>query len=208
MTAAVAKRQVIDWRNLQEVIAAWFRSGTGLQTVWEDQRAPQPSYPYASLNIAPGSSNMPTRSEQIQKADGSIKLKRQTDFTVACSIHVGPPSATIPKCHSRSLIDTAIMELDAPEQADKFRAAGLALRGPLGEPQDLDLNVGGQWISRSPVDIRFGVAAVLENVPATQPGWFDRVEISSRYQGLKTPAANPGDPAPLDLDNEIIGPPT
>ncbi len=195
--------RVVAWRTVEDAIRAWFESSTGLDTIWEDQRASQPAYPYGSLNILPGSTPMHTTAEQIQKTNGTIKLKRQIDFTVACSIHVGPPDATIPECHARSLISTALMFLDAPGQGTKFAAAGLGLRGPLGQPEDLDLNIGGQWISRSRVDIRFGVAAILENVPATDPGWFDRVELSSRYSGLKTP----GDPAPLDIDEEIIGPP-
>ncbi len=205
MTAAVSVPPVVDWRAIEDAIREWFETSSGLQTIWEDQRAPQPSYPYASLNRLPGSSAMPVKSEQIQKADGSIALRRQLDFTVSCQIHVGPPGATTPECHARSLIDTAVAHLDTPGQSEKFEDVGLGLRGPLGEPEDLDLEIGGEWISRSRVDIRFGVASVLQNVPATQPGWFDKVELSSRISGLKTPGIGDG-PAPLDLDEEILDP--
>jgi len=188
--------QVVQWRTVEDAIRRWFVAATELSVIWENQRAPQPAYPYGSLAIMPGSFSSPIRSEQTQKTDGSIRLRRQLDFTVACSVHVGAVGGTHPECDARGLIDTAMMHLDTPGQSGEFEAASIGVRGPLGATQNLDLLVGGQWISRARADIRFGVAAILENVPATQPGWFDKVQVASNFSGLHTP----GDPAPLDFD--------
>lgn len=198
MTAVATVAQAIDWRTVEDALYDWFSTSTGLETVWEDQRAPQPTYPYASLNVLPGTSPMGAQSEHITEADGSITMRRQRDFTLSCQVHVGPTGANTPECHARTLVDTAIMTLDSPVQAQLFSSAGIGIRGPLGEPQDLDLEISGEWISRTRVDIRFGVASTLN----IAPGYFEKIGISSRLAGLNTD----GDPAPLDLDDETFDP--
>lgn len=189
----------VDWRTIEDAIHGWFSASTELTTVWENQRAPQPAYPYASLLILPGSAPSGVMAEKATQADGSVKRRRQIDFTVACTIHAGPLGATPPELSARYLLDSALMALHTQTHSDAFRVAEIGLRGPIGEPQNLDLEVGGQWLSRSRVDLRLGTAAT--HTDAT-PGWFDKVEVSSRFENLNTT----GDPAPLDMDEEILDP--
>jgi hypothetical protein len=192
-----SENRVIDWRAVEDSLREWWATSTGLTTIYEDQRAPQPSYPYISLRIAAGTAPKPVKSEEIWQADGKIKLRRQNDFTLTAQIHV---DSKRPECHPRSLIDGAVAVLDAPDQSALFSTVALGIRA-IGQTQNLNLNVGGQWISRSMIDIRFGVAAVLTNTPAGTPGHFEKVEVSSTIDGLKNPATSN-----LELDNEILDP--
>ncbi len=189
----------IDWETIENALHRHFEDATGIQFVWADQRAPQPEYPYGSLNILPGSTALPVLDGQFIKPDGSIKLVGQRDFTVSAQIHVGPPDSTTPRCHGRALMYAAIAALDLPLTCEAFREAGIAIRQK-GQPNDLDIEIGGEWISRTQADIRIGVAAVLQDIPATQPGWFDKVEVSSTIKGIKNPGGS------LELDEETFDP--
>ena len=194
MTTPIA----VDWLTIQNTIYTWLANTTGIDVSEEDQRAPQPSYPYVTINFLPGIAPRAVRDERRQKADGSVAIVGQRDFVASIQIHV---NSNDPQIHARTRLDSAVASLETPGVDQLFESVGLAVREK-GQPQDFDLVVGSEWISRSQVDIRFGVASVLENIPETTPGYFDKVEVSSRIDGFKTP----GDPAPLDLDQVIFDP--
>ena len=189
----------IDWAAVEDAIHAHFELATGVSWIWADQRAPQPNYPYGSLNILPGTVSLAVLDEVRIQIDGTIKIVGQRDFTVSAQVHVGPPSNMVPASHGRALMYAAVAALDLPGQVDTFRGVNLAVRAK-GQPQDFDLEVGGEWISRTQADIRFGVAAVLENIPETDVGFFDKVEVSSTLNGLQSPGGS------LELVDELFDP--
>lgn len=62
----------IDWNAIEDGIHAWFSGATGLTTIWENQSAPQPDFPYASLQVTSG----PTR------VGGADEHRYNTDYPV------------------------------------------------------------------------------------------------------------------------------
>lgn len=44
----------ITWGTIENGIHAWLSGATGLTTIWENQSAPQPAFPYASLQVTNG----------------------------------------------------------------------------------------------------------------------------------------------------------
>lgn len=194
----------IDWRALEDAILAWLGESTGVQWIWRNQSAPQPVYPYGSVGRLGGTAPIAVRDEVRSQLDGNgaptgeLKIVGQRDFVASCQLHVGPPDDTSPECHAFALMSAAIADLSTEPRKDAFRDVGLALR-ERGQPTELDLEIGGQWISRVQVDVRFGVASVLENTPSTAPGYFDKVEVSSTILGTQTPGSH-------DRVDEILDP--
>lgn len=196
----------IDWGALEDAILFWLESSTGVQWIWRNQAAPQPAYPYGSVGRLGGVAPIAVRDEvrlQLDDADppqptGELKIVGQRDFVASCQLHVGPPGDTEPACHAFALMSAAVADLATEPRKDAFREVGLAIR-ERGQPTELDIEIGGQWISRAQVDVRFGVASVLENTPSTRPGFFDKVEVSSTILGTQTAGSR-------DLVDELLDP--
>ncbi len=193
--------QPINWKLIRDTLWQWFAESAGVETIWEDQAAPQPAYPYASLNILPGTLNFGALDETRIQSDGSIELVGPRDFVLSCQVHVGPTDSSDPYCDARMRADAAVATLAIPQYQYALRRANLGLR-ERGQVQMLDLEVGTEWIKRSQVDIRFGTmssVAVSDWPNLEDPGWFNKVEVSSDIQGLD-PSSN------LNWDEEILDP--
>ena len=190
----------IDWRSIRDTLLAWFAEVTGCETIWADQAAPQPSYPYASINILPGQIGFGVLDEERINADGSLTIVGPRDFVLSCQIHVGPGDSDDPSCDARTRADAAIASLAIPQYRQLLSAVNLGLR-ERGQPEMIDVVIGTQWIKRVQVDIRFGTMSQVD-VDAwpdlAEVGWFNKVEVSSDIQGLQSPD--------LNLDEEILDP--
>lgn len=194
-----AKRPV-DWRTIEDAIRAWLENATDIPWIWGDQSAPQRAYPYGVVRINPGTAPRSVRDSEQWTAAGEVRLVGQIDFTASCQINVGPPSNVDPDFHARSAASAAIAELQSPHQKAAFEAAKMAVRAR-GQPQDLNLEVGGQWIARTVFEVRFGVASILEPTPAesTELGYFDKVQVSSTIEGTQVAGSH-------DLTDELLDP--
>ena len=176
----------IDWTLIRSTLRQWVADVSGCEVIWADQAAPQPSYPYASLNILPGTIELGALDEERMQADGSLLITGPRDFVLSSQIHVGGTCAADPAANARMRADALVSSLQIPQFRTDLRAANLGLR-ERGQPQMLDLVVGTQWISRAQVDIRFGTTSNVDisNWPdLTDVGWFQKVEITSDIQGL------------------------
>lgn len=186
---------VIDWRDVRHAIWDWFSAATGLETIWADQNAPQPSYPYASLNLIAGSIPMGARDEEQWTTDGGVRIVGQRDLTVSCQVHAGPKREALRTIDALALVHEAISSLARPDVKQSFAEAGLGVR-ERGTPQSIDILVGADWISRQNFDLRLGLASVVDIDPDSI-GWFDKAAVSSDFEGLD-PSSN------LNLDDEIV----
>lgn len=199
----MSRANPIDWRIIKDALVRWVTDATGLEvTVWGNQNAPQPAWPYVSLLRLPSPTDLGALDDEQWTEDGELQIVGQREFGLSMQVHVGPPENVDPDCDADTIANAALSALSLPETKQDFAAAGLALRDR-GQPQPLDLLVGATWISRVLIELRFGVASVLN--PTTAPaldavGYFDKVSISSTITGL----ANPG--GPLDLDDELMDP--
>lgn len=191
----------IDWRRIRDTLWQWFSEISGCETIWANQAAPQPAYPYASLNILPGTIEAGALDEQRIQPDGSLLITGPRDFVLSCQIHVGPTEADDPFCDARIRADAVLLSLGTPLFQREFVAANIALR-ERGPVQMIDLEIGAEWIKRAQVDIRFGTTSNVD--VSTWPdlaavGWFDSVEVSSTI----TPLVGSGG---LNLVDELIDP--
>lgn len=191
----------IDWTRIRHTLWQWFAEVSGCETIWADQAAPQPAYPYASLNILPGTLETGAFDEERIEADGSLLITGPRDFVLSCQIHVGPDAANDPACDARIRADAIVASLGTPLFQNELVAAnvGLRERGPV---QMLDIEIGAEWIKRAQVDIRFGTTSNVDISvwpDLAKVGWFDKVEVSSDL----SPLVNPGN---LNLDDELIDP--
>lgn len=185
----------VNWALIRDTLWQWFSEVSGCETIWADQNEPQPAYPFASLNILPGTIALGALDEQRIAADGSLQIVGQRDFVLSCQIHSGTP-AHDPNCDAISRAHSVIASLAVPQYAPAFRTANLGLR-ERGQVQMLDLVVGAEWIRRAQVDIRFGTMSFVE-ISAwpdlSETGWFEKVVFSGDIQGLRSGSTlNPTD---------------
>lgn len=190
----------IDWRRIRDTLWQWFAEVSGCETIWADQAAPQPAYPYASLNILPGTTEDGALDEERIQDDGSLLITGPRDFVLSCQIHVNEETAKNPNCGARARAEAVKASLGTPMFQADFQAAnvGVRERGPI---QMIDLVVGAEWVNRAQVDIRFGTTSNVDISvwpDLAKVGWFDTVSVSSEI----TPLAGAGG---LNLTDLLIG---
>jgi len=176
----------IDWRLIRNTLYDWVRVVSGCETIWADQGAPQAAYPYASLNVLPGTLDHGALDEERRNADGTLTIVGPRDFVLSCQIHVGPDASNDPACDARMRADALVASLGIPQFQYDLRRANLGLR-QRGQIQMLDLVVGTLWVKRAQLDIRFGTMSTVDvdvwpNL--ADVGWFDKVQATSDIQGL------------------------
>lgn len=190
----------IDWRLIRDTLWRWFTEVSGCETTFAGQNAPQPAYPYATLNFLPGTNELGVLDEERILSDGSLGLVGQRDFVLSCNIHSGP-IARDANCDAMSRAHTVIASIAIPQYRDAFVAANVAC-WDRGQPQMLDTVVGTEWIKRAQFDLRFGTMSyvVVSEWPNLRDvGWFDKIEVSSQIEPLQ----GSGD---LNLDEELLDP--
>ena len=190
----------IDWSVIRDTLWQWFAEVAGCETIFDDQNAPQPAYPYASLNFLPGTIEMGAVDEERILPDGSLALVGQRDFLLSCQIHSGP-YASDPNCDALARAHAVISSSALPQYRQAFSRANVAIWNR-GQPQMIDVLVGTEWIKRALIELRFGTMSYVNVVDwpnLSDVGWFDKVEVSSQLAPLR----GSGD---LNLDGEILDP--
>lgn len=176
----------IDWRLIRDTIWQWFSTVSGCETIWANQDAPQPAYPYASLNILPGTLENGALDEHRMQDDGSIVIVGPRDFVLSCQIHVSPGDEHDPNSGARVRAEAINTSLSIPGFLADLGAANIGLR-ERGAIQNLDLVVGTEWVERTQQDIRFGTMSQVDTSvwpDLADVGWFNKVVVSSDIQGL------------------------
>lgn len=177
----------IDWVAIRDTLWDWFATVTGCETIWSDEGGPQPAYPYASLNILPGSDVLGALDEQRIQADGSLLIVGRRDFVLSCQVHAGGEYVKDPLADARIRADAAVASLAIPQFLDQLGAVNLGLR-ERGQPQTINVVVGTEWIKRAQVDIRFGTTSEVDTTlwpDLGKVGWFNKVRMSSSISPLR-----------------------
>lgn len=170
--------QPINWQLLEDAIYAWFEEATGIEVVWANQDAPQPPYPFGTLNVIAGPTKVggddEVRSVTLSPAvlaplpPIEMEYAGPREMTVSCQINVGAPFDGDPATHARALMTSAQSSLGLESVRVLLRAAGLAVIQEL-PVQSFDLQIADAWVARSQMDVRFGLAAsVVEKVQAIE----------------------------------------
>lgn len=195
----------IDWRLIKDTLRSWFADATAIETIWGAQSAPQPAYPYASIQVISGGPNaLGARDREQWRADGTVEWIGQRELVLSCQTHVGGSTEEThdPDTEARNLMDGVISSVMVPDVIEGFKVAGLALRDRT-QPQSIPELVGTEWISRVQAEFRFGFVSRInaETTPGLDAiGYFDKVEVSSDWTGLQSPTSG------LNLDDELFDP--
>ncbi len=188
----------IDWEDVENALLRWFTDSTDLsRVIWGNQDAPQPPYPYGVITVIAGPTKIGGVDETRQEALADplpaipalpIELLKEgpREITLSCQINVGPPDDQNPGDHSRSRMTAAQAALGLPSFIQPLREAGLAViqELPIG---DFSIQIADLWVSRSQMDVRFGLTSSVREKSAT----IETVEITA------------GDP--FNSDKEIFG---
>lgn len=174
----------IPWQTVEDALYDWFNGVTGLATIWSEQDAPQPPYPYASINVIAGPTKVAGQDEQRITYDGGqpagqevgIEVAGLREMTLSCQIHVRQQDAT-PANHARDLMSRAQSSLGLPSVLSALQVAGLSVieEGPV---QNVSQVIEDTWIARAMMDVRFGLASSVEE----RTGYIAEVEADPLYK--------------------------
>ncbi len=186
----------ISMSTFRNAVHHWFKTATGIPTIWRDQSAPQPSYPFGSLLITTGPEQVsPAWEQRISFDDGrpageevEILIHVPCRFVVSCQAFVGMPEARDPDQNAVDYINRAKAALGLPSFRSKqyleddrptFESANIAVIGP-GPVLNLDELIEDAYISRANMDVAFGASLSL----AEYTGYIDKAQIVSADLGI------------------------
>lgn len=177
----------IDMEAFQNAIHAWFAEATGLETIWRNQSAPQPEYPFAGLAILSGPEPSAPQWEQrfdtdLNRPEGEevrISVGVPCRFTVSCQVYVGMPDARNPAINATAYMIAAQSSLSLPSVLADLCSAGIAVERP-GVVQNLDEIIEDSFVSRAAMDVVLGAVLTLEEFT----GFVSKVKVKSDSLGI------------------------
>lgn len=154
----------IPWSTVEDALYDWFSGATGLVTIFEEQDAPRPPYPYASISIF-GPRKLFAKDEHRYSYDAlqppgeeiGIEVCGPREITVSCKVRV-KQSDSYPSNHARDMMTRAQSSLSVPAVLDSLRLAGLSVveEGDILTPSE---RVEDTWIGRATMDVRCGLSS-------------------------------------------------
>lgn len=155
---------MIAWETVEDSIRDVAVEHTEIEWVWANQAAPQPEWPYGTLNVIAGPDPIGTLDEdrRVNETGGDdvvLTTVGMREMTVSHQISV---DTIDPNCHARALMTRLQAALGRESVLTKlYNAANIALieRLPI---VSLDLVVGGKWVTRVSMDARYRVTSKVE----------------------------------------------
>lgn len=173
----------VDWDTLEDTWQSWFSSTTGLVTVWANQDAPRPAFPYATLDIpiilktgGPGERRWVYDSGAAAGEEIVFTITSNMQVTLSCQIHVLPIQSDIPACHARALMSAALGSLNTLTQQSAFNAVMVAV-ADIGEILDISEPFEDTMINRTQMDVTFTVGACVTETT----GYINQVELEGTF---------------------------
>ena len=178
----------IDMAAFKNAIRAWCADATDIQTVWLDQSAPVPEYPYASLNIVSGPIPVSPNWELRHSFDAS-RVGEEIEFTacvpctfnISAQFYVSLDDSRNPEYASLQYAMKAQAGLKLPSYQAAFAAAGIAVVDP-GTATNIDEVVNDAYMSRSNLDVVFGASLNTTEYET----YIESVELISTTLGIDT----------------------
>jgi hypothetical protein len=135
---------------MTDALQAWVASATGLTTVWENQNAPRPPRPYASLTLVSSPSVGHEVVGQVDE-DGDAKISLIVEPTISVKLYyagLDPRQAILEMFKVRR-------SLFSPSVRESLKASGWVfvevLLGPIDAPELID----SEYEHRAVMDVRF-----------------------------------------------------
>jgi len=177
----------IDMEAFQDAIQAWFADVTGLESIWRNQSAPQPEYPFAGLAILSGPEPSAPQWEQrfdtdLSRPEGEevrISVCVPCRFTISCQTYVNMPDARNPELNAAAYMIRAQSSLSLPSVLASLHAAGISVERP-GTVQNLDEVIEDSFVSRAAMDVVLGATLNLEELT----GYVNKVKVKSESLGI------------------------
>jgi hypothetical protein len=174
---------------MEEFTAAvhnWYSEATGLQTIWQDQSAPRPDYPYASLIIISGPTPDSPVWEQRTTFDASRPLEEiefnacvPCTFTIGTQVYVTVPDSRDPSQNATQYAARAQAALNLHTYRADFRAASIAVVDQ-GTVNNIDEIIDDAYVSRASMDVIFRAALNAQSYET----YIEKVQLSSTSLGI------------------------
>ena len=177
----------IDMEAFQNAVHNWFSSVTGLETIWRDQSAPQPKYPYGSLRVISGPEAVAPQFEQRRDTDldrdegEEVRLTECVPcrLTVSCQTYVGMPDARNPQLDAPYYMNRARGSLALESVRAELWVAKIAIERP-GPVQNINEVIEDAYVSRANMDVAFAASLSVEEYT----GYIAKVELESTGLGF------------------------
>lgn len=170
----------IDMLAFSNAIYSWFTGATGLTTIWADQSAPAPDFPYGTLKVIAGPAPSAPHHElryttNLGNPAGEeveVEAVSPCTLTVACGAIVNMPDARNPASNARQYIARAQSSLSLPSVNEALGAANIAY---IDVPAITDLTrvIEDSFVSWVNMDVRFGATLSLKDYV----GYIDKVQV-------------------------------
>jgi hypothetical protein len=179
----------ISMKDFENAVHTWFANATGLTTIWADQSAPRPDYPYAALNITSG----PTPVSSIWELRDSTNLANPPGeeiefigcvpcrFIVSCQAYVNRYDGNDPDKNAKSFIVRAQGALSLPSVLSLLEAAQISVIDR-GSVTNIDELINDAYVSRANFDVTFGASLNAKEYE----GYISQIELKSPALGIDT----------------------
>lgn len=175
----------MDWATLQPALRSAVSNALGITTIWADQNAPRPAYPFAVLSIV---AEAPVGVDEVRYSDGdagggklSATVNGLRTFTLSCRVHT---LSQQPTASARYYAGLWRLALRKPSVRAALRAAGMAVVEVLALQTLPTQTAEEQLVSGALIDVRLSAA---ESASDTAEDWIERVELA-------------GSTGPVDID--------
>lgn len=173
----------IDWVTVENGLIAWFNTATDMVTVWANQDAPRPPYPYAHLNVidvsrvgGPDELVFTTNLGNPAGQEIEVDTGGQRTMVVSCMIHAREGDFQNPLLHPRNLMTRARASLGMLSFLETLRAAGIfySTEGPV---LDVSVPISDTMINRAQMDVTFLLSANVQELT----GFVDNILLSGAF---------------------------
>ncbi len=155
----------IDMAIFREAIHTWFTGATGLDTIWAAQSAPQPEYPFGSLQIVSGpnpvSPSWETRdSTDLSRAAGREVAQERVvpcTFNISCQALVGMPEGRFPTQDALFYMNKALAALTLPSFLTPLREANISVMSA-SQINNISSLIGGSFAAQAELEPKFGAS--------------------------------------------------
>jgi len=172
----------IDMEAFENAVHAWFSSASGLFTIWQEQGAPQPDYPYGSLKIISGPTALAPQWEIRQTYDAARPLGQEIKFeyaapcrfTVSCQAYA--KQGALPAV---TYINRAMAALSTITTQTTFKVAGVAMER-YSAVRNIGKIINETWLSRANIDVQLTALLLISEYT----GYVTSVGIESTELGI------------------------
>ena len=178
----------INMETFADAIHAWCSDAANIQTIWSNQSAPVPDYPYAALNIVSG----PLPASPLWELRHTFDASRVGEeiefnscvpctFNISAQFYVSLDESRNSTLNALSYAIKAQAGLRLPSYQAAFEAAGIAVIDT-GNPTNLDDVIADAYVSRSNLDVVFGASLNAIDYET----YIEQVELKSTPLGIDT----------------------